>query len=383
MKQNLIETKNKLKLNKLIKNHFNLMDESQKLFEQRLKFERPIAKEWKEIIGDAPDLRARFDVGSEYLKSVDEGWEIFQNEFPSYIDSRKISYENFRENSVVVNKNKVKIGKDLINFYKDYAKKTYLENISAFFLKNIEEQIRLSLEEIGKKKLPKDNNFKLVVSLNFADWFMCSTSENWTSCLDVESRYEESFWIGLPGLIGDKNRALIYLTDGKKKRYEGIEVDRFLNRSWALLQRGEKKESKGKVFIVKSYPNSFPIDRMLEGALERNNIDIQLSSEDFHKGRYYVELLYHKTLNPDIGYVSMPYLDRGMLKISRKNKAKHFPGRYGHYRSGGGVAPRYWFDFLREKTGAVDDSSEDIAYIENRHGGLSYYIQRNKQFESA
>jgi hypothetical protein len=78
----------------------------------------------------------------------------------------------------------------------------------------------------------------------------CSTGEKWTSCISLDSDYEGNYWAGLPGLVGDKNRAMIYVTDGVKKTYAGVTVDRLLARSWVLLS------NKNKMQIVHFYPNS-------------------------------------------------------------------------------------------------------------------------------
>ena len=42
------------------------------------------------------------------------------------------------------------------------------------------------LDIIGTKKMPNKKLY-LTFSLNFADWFLCSTAEKWKSCLNLES----------------------------------------------------------------------------------------------------------------------------------------------------------------------------------------------------
>jgi len=86
--------------------------------------------------------------------------------------------------------------------------------------------------KLTSNKISKDKKIQIVLSGNFSDWFLASTAEEWKSCINLESEYASSFWAGLPGLVGDPNRLMIYVTDGKKKTYEGITTDRFLSRTW-------------------------------------------------------------------------------------------------------------------------------------------------------
>ena len=90
-------------------------------------------------------------------------------------------------------------------------------------------------QSISEKRFPIGKELQIVLSLNFADWFLCSTAESWTSCLDLKSSHQSAFWASLPGLIIDKNRALVYITDGTKKEFCGITTDKFITRSWILL----------------------------------------------------------------------------------------------------------------------------------------------------
>lgn len=116
--------------------------------------------------------------------------------------------------------------------------------------------VDLEFEYIGENKLPK-RELEIVLSCNFVDWFLCSTSESWSSCLNLESNYH--YWSGLPALAVDKNRAMIYITDGTKKEYKGIETDKFLSRAWVILN------DYGKMVPVRFYPNQYlEIDEILK-----------------------------------------------------------------------------------------------------------------------
>lgn len=109
--------------------------------------------------------------------------------------------------------------------------------------KDIESIWQLASEE----KITSDN-IKIVITFSFADWFLCSTNESWGSCLSLNGN-SANFWYGLPGLIGDKNRVMIYITRGDEKEYRGIKTHHYLYRTWALL------DEKNKINIVRWFPN--------------------------------------------------------------------------------------------------------------------------------
>ena len=242
------DLKNKFKIYKIVKNHFSLTDYSLKLFKYRLFLEPHIAPEYSKIIKDSKDLRKKILISDNlsFLSKIDKGWETFINNFRSFCKKYPLSYEDFKKNKVTINSQQIKLQKAILNFYinnrnEDEILFSFERNFNEYEIKNI-------FEIIGSKKIGNKNKLYLVLSLNFADWFLCSTKESWTSCLNLDSDYENAYWTGLPGLIGDKNRALVYLTDGTKKEYEGIIVDKIISRSWILTVREKKQESPVKNF---------------------------------------------------------------------------------------------------------------------------------------
>ena len=112
----------------------------------------------------------------------------------------------------------------------------------------IKNEVESKWADVTRTKI-SNKKMKIVLSINYADWFLCSTKENWGSCLNLESD-SINYWYGLPGLIGDKNRIMIYITpEGETKNYKGIETDRFLYRTWAVLDEQEDFN------VIKWYPN--------------------------------------------------------------------------------------------------------------------------------
>lgn len=200
--------------------------------------------------------------------------------------------------------------------------------------------IQIANEIIGEHKAPRKDNLQMVLSLNPIDWFLCSTGENWSSCLNLETE-TEGYWTGLPFLIGDKSRALVYITDGSKKEYMGMKVDKMISRSWVLLFRHKKTKETFWNF-VKEYPNTYGLKNIFEGFIGKETYTKNQIEEDLEippkklVGKYYFTLMHMKIENYKI-FTSI-YLDSSKIKIAKKNKAKYDFGRYAYYRmDGGGV----------------------------------------------
>lgn len=232
-----------LKNNDIIKglvfNHFGLDTNSENEFADLIS-NPDIDGTYKKHLGS--DLRARFPVAKENLENYDEAWAMFKNSFATYTREFSLSYRDFTRGRILANKNELRIFKHLASYYLDSPRsmsallfdlgytRFYRQEDTPSILQN-------KINEIISMRLPSKSGFEVVLSCNFADWFLCATGEGWTSCLNLESEYYACYWAGLPGFIKDKNRALIYITDGSKKQYKGIVVDRMLSRSFTLLDK--------------------------------------------------------------------------------------------------------------------------------------------------
>ena len=360
--------KNKFIIYKMIRDYFCLDERSLKLFKYRLFQEPLINKEFKTILGNSPDLRMRIDVKGDMLEKFDDGWDYFKNNFLGFVAKNKLTYSDFRENKY----KGMKIGKQIIALYKENAffvrrdLSIYIEQyladdnstkeytyhrssskgiwIESDFIKYdkllkeannkyfeaIETKVKNHLERSGVLAFSKKNKLQLVFSLNFADWILCSSGESWSSCMSLESDFEDCYWTGLPGLIGEKNRCFVYLTDGKTKNYNGIIVDRIISRSWIFTVRNEK--NKTGFFFVGAYPIEASLEKL---ASQYFNMNFLNKEKGKLKSRYYNELLYHKMQGRTI--LASVFNDYGTLKIAKKNKASLFPpGRFGYYNFPGG-----------------------------------------------
>jgi len=245
-------------------------------------------------LGD--DLRKRIKLDNGIISSMDPGWSLFYNTLNSFVVEYDIQYDDFLNGHIDVKKNKRKLSKLAFEFYVDeekgvpYGSYSKISDMDKLFYKLYccnpnapKSPYNATKEELKKtivkfvadslgKKLRKD--IQVVLSLNFADWFLCSTEESWSSCMSLESDYEGSFWAGLPGTIIDKNRVMVYITDERKKTYLEIETDRFLSRSWAIIDDNDSLN------FIKFYPNSFSNEKLLIKTIKKETgIEVETGKE--------------------------------------------------------------------------------------------------------
>ena len=225
-------------------------------------------------------------------------------------------------------------------------------------------------EKIGENKAPT-RKLNLVISLNFADWFLCSTGEEWTSCLNLDSPYDCCYWKGLPGLIEDKNRCMVFLTDGTRKNFHGIETYHIVARTWALLVR-TNKNPEIKLNIIRGYPNSFGFDYLVNqlgfiNTVSRNELYKMVDEEENIEYPYEFDGLFMKTNNPDRFWALTIFGDDYGLKYNPETKKFQWD-----FCSGGAVN---WFV---DKNNEIDNQTTIYARYNK---GVSGLIKDNKKLE--
>jgi hypothetical protein len=350
-------TKNKIKIYHLVKDHFSLSPKSLSLFRHRLFFEPHVSKMYKRLFGDSipDDLRIRIPMKTD-IEQYDEGWMLLKKWLSSITYSQeskaqtflfnlgdKLTYKDYIENLITIKKEKRK----LFKYIKTELLKIFDENNGLnlnlpckydslmryhFFgeKETASKAIDGALHAISNLALPKKNSIELVISLNFADWFLCSTSESWSSCLNLES--DCGYWMGIPGLIGDPNRSLVYITDGKKKNYQGIITDRFISRFWMFTGRSGKKEI---FFPGFGYPNDHSnMNEELKKRFPNETFMLKQTNGEI-KSRFYVENLFQKF--EGVEFTAEVFHDNIQKKrFAKKNKAAYSPKEYSHYKIGAG-----------------------------------------------
>ncbi len=309
----------------IVKDYFYLSKESLSRFKESLykPFIDPI---FKDHIDE--DLRCRSTIRSECLSVYDISWSSFRRQFSTFYRHYGITYGDYSSGLVTIDKNKVKLLKAISNFYmsdmKEKGEDAYYPefgNVHSLYLNEegrieyIQKLIRKTYENLTDSKLFKGRRVELVLSFNFVDWLMCSTGESWTSCLNLNSNHEEAFWAGLPGLLADKNRAMLYVSDGKTKKHEGLEAEKCRSRSWVEL------DDANRMHILKYYPKRL--------------IDLEVIKETFKfvewKDFFYdSETKYNiNMLDFENGDTCFPYVD-GMRLNGEKNKAYFVEGDSGY-----------------------------------------------------
>jgi hypothetical protein len=279
-------------LKELIKKYF-FFDERFYLWEKLIEGD---SKEFDFI--DSIDKRKFYEIKKEDYEFIDEGYSLVKS-FHSFFDEKgEITYNDYKENKI----GGVSIFKELLNFYYPFLEERIGENARATYYyiedsaisrtpyndlfllmnkcylpserRNFDQEIAMNdglnaedltraiiqkiFNKIGSYKLPKNaENLSFVISRNFNDFFLCSCGNSWTSCLSPYSK--SGLWSSLPFSMIDKNRAICYITDGRKKSYREIESYNMIKRSWGML------DYSGVLRMEKSYPSKeFFNERLFE-----------------------------------------------------------------------------------------------------------------------
>ena len=285
--------------------------------------------EFSKLFGDSKDQRIRWDIDfsesafSSYYSEKDDAYKMFRRKFAhviSLLDNAgyKISYSEFMNNKIVYKKNETKLKKVFEVIY-DENKKHFAadagvrenevtkESIAAYIVK--------AFESIGTVKKPS-KKLQLVLSLNICDWMLASTGGEISSCLNMEGG--NKFWSGLPYMAGDPNRAMLYITDGQKKNYEGITVDNAMTRTWVILTKDDKKS------IIRWYPNEIINTDAINGIIGKNDFQFDMKTN----GKNEIE-----PLRLASGLTTTIYMDRGCWEANAsKTKFVHTLAAKGCYQ---------------------------------------------------
>lgn len=200
----------------------------------------------------------------------------------------KISYINnikYNELFHLINKlykpSEIKIIKESFLF----EEKNNFEKFSSFLLKKI-------FEKIGCFKINYSKDLYFVISRNFNDYFLCSSGEGWTSCLNPES--SSGFWSSLPFLTSDRNRCLCFISNLETKEYLGVKSFRMFKRGWGELDANNIINT-GMFYPAKEYLEDTFFKKMnLEGKMKN------ISNDFFSK--YPLDIFYNKYNSFDFLY---------------------------------------------------------------------------------
>lgn len=229
-------------IEELVRKRFSLNKESQEKFSEMIMKGTTADEKTRENLDE--NFRIERNLTINQMEYLDVSWKMFKYYFGEYCVDEGITYSEFLLNSKVVKKNYSKLTKDV--------KRYYLNN-DTIFASKAPYGIEGILIEINNLRLPR-KKLKIVLTFNLSDMFMCSTGQDWTSCLNLESNYFGCYWQGLASLPFDTNRCMVYLAPQSQKEYNsafGITNERMFRRTFGLLDKNNK------INLLRWYPNDF------------------------------------------------------------------------------------------------------------------------------
>ena len=110
------------------------------------------------------------------------------------------------------------------------------------------------MDIINSTRTTTNNKLYICVSRNPIDYLVSASNQSFTSCESLNSNYHNAYYMGLPGLVLDTNRVIIFLTNGTQKSFilkEDFELKHFnyACRSWAILTEEDI------LYLIRYYPS--------------------------------------------------------------------------------------------------------------------------------
>jgi len=350
----------------------------------------------EDLIGLDSQRRAYFEIDATLLGELDQSYKIYNDALRETSNERKIAeicklmktgdigekaelfraicdYQNYKVNRILFKKNTHKLFKVLLN--------------SGFIDKQLEERISQARASL--------KNLRLVISRNPIDYLMCSTGQSFTSCMSILSETRSCYYMGLPYLTLDPNRAVIFLTDGIKeynlidtrsldskhplvmlfgpKAHAKVEYFNMLQRSWLLLDKSSN------LIIVRNFDNTkvrfTDILNEYKGYKD-TNIYHAHSLDDYIDGKTVGKFPFNIGVNKG-GYVASIYLDNvsAESKLRKKGKIKtpkelETENHITYIKGGGGtVFPHsYPYQWGKKLTYLVSHNIHKFTEFENMSG---------------
>ena len=299
----------------LCKNTWDFDEKSMEYIEKRTSDEWKFVPEFKKLFeiegAKVEDQRIRIDIdmtdrkAQKLFENDDQAYSLFKTTFIKVLYvlrerySCDIQYKEFIENKCIFKKNVTKIKKVFETIYAE-DNSIFEADSGCYYDKKIcSEWIVKKFEKIGASK-KSAKKLQFVISFNPIDWLMSSTSEEWSSCFNINNPSGGfRYCLGIPFLCGDKNRMLLYITNGAKKQCLGLEVDSFQTRTWCILDKSNS------MAIVKWYPN----DTIgVEPVKSITKVNLFTTNDNFDRSKYDIDILSTKK-----GAVIGVYSDMGTL----------------------------------------------------------------------
>ena len=157
--------------------------------------------------------------------------KIYNADISSELKNKLLDINNFENNIININGQNQK----LIKFIK---KNKYIDDDTIQNITTIKNSIQ---------------NLYLCISRNPIDMLFASTNQNFTSCLSLNSDYENAYYLGLSWVSADPNRFIAFISNGKFSRYTIKDFEfkhfKYLSRAWGIIDKSNH------VVLNKRYPN--------------------------------------------------------------------------------------------------------------------------------
>ena len=311
-----LNAKNRESYLEICKNLWDLDEQSLEYISKRTSDDWEPVPELKSLIGlpdsTYEDQRIRFNMDmsnpniQSFFEKDDQAYQLFRNSFRNVLGrlqndySCNIGYKEFIENKAIFKKNQTKIKKIFETVYAERHIDYERDSGGEYEKESCADWIVRKFERIGASK-KSAKKLQFVISFNPMDWFLASTAESFSSCFNLNNDSGGfQYCLGLPFLCGDKNRMMLYITNGAQKEFMGIKVDSVQTRTWCILDRS------GNYNIVKWYPND-TVGTSPVAAI--TGVNAFKNRESFGHSKYPLDIISTKK-----GAVIGVYSDMGELK---------------------------------------------------------------------
>ena len=233
---------------------------------------REVADELK-FLAKEKEQRIFIELTDRDLENIDQGFALFKKYFDVPLE-----YRDFKENKITVGKQSYKLFKYI------FQNKEFIEKYGI-------EKMKVISEEIGRYKFPNEKLY-FCISLNYNDFLLASTKNNWTSCINLENGdYKRTVF----GTLFNKGMFITFITDLSSKEYKDLKSYKMFLRSFGFV------EQSGKLMTTLYYPLRTNFEFSKDG-IELKNPQAEV------KSKYNFDIVY----NDKRAFV-FPYIDKGKI----------------------------------------------------------------------
>ena len=262
-------------------------------------FNPPMVQPLNEFFKSSDDLRVYLT--SEQLPSADKSYEKLLKTFKKAVDV--ISSTDWMKGMV----NGVKVKKVIQDLYvhPDLNKSQASKFFNDYLLDEYEKV--LALKTNGKDET------KIMISKNPLDFWFCSASKSFDSCLDTTKNNQYTQAYGLINAIPDPSRFIVAQVKGWRfLMYAGklYKIPNIINRSWASM------DSEGRIALIRWFGGD-PVDSKALGQAMTNNKNPLKSTEPFEP----YCLFYGSNQRKAIPFY---YVDKGSAQLTSDYKKMYF-----------------------------------------------------------